>query len=178
MTIKMVGIRMIWEVFNLNKGKYLDACERSQKEDKLSARLGSGASTLFDLADRLKDLKKQKKQKESELKNVNDMIFEVESALAELMTLSETQNFTRSGTMFSLTTSTKASTKAGRKDELYALLKDAGYGDLVVETVNPSSLSALVKEQISENDDVLPQWLEGLVNVFEKTSVSIRKTEK
>lgn len=178
MTIKMVEIRMIWEVFNLNKGKYLDACERSQNEDKISARLGSGVSPLFDLADRLKGLKEQKKQKESELKNVNDMIFEVESALAELMTLSETQNFTRSGTMFSLTTSTKASTKAGRKDELYALLKDAGYGDLVVETVNPSSLSAFVKEQISENDDVLPQWLEGLVNVFEKTSVSIRKNKK
>ena len=169
---------MIWEVFNLNKGKYLDACERSQNEDKLSVRLGSGASPLFDLADRLKDLKEQKKQKESELKNVNDMIFEVESALAEFMTLSETQNFTRSGTMFSLTTSTKASAAAGRKDELCTQLKNAGYGDLVVETVNPSSLSAFVKEQISENDSVLPQWLDGLVNVFEKTSISMRKNKK
>ena len=45
----------------MNKGKYLDACERSQNEDKLSARLGSGVSPLFDLADRLKDLKEQKK---------------------------------------------------------------------------------------------------------------------
>ena len=108
---------------------------------------------MFELADRLKNLRDKKKEIETSLKSVNDMIFEVESALAELMTLSETQNFTRSGTMFSLTTSTKASAKAGRKDELYALLKDAGYGDLVVETVNPSSLSAFVKEQISENND-------------------------
>ena len=121
---------------------------------------------MFDLSDRLKALKDKKKEIETSLKGVNDMIFEVESALAELMTLSETQNFTRSGTMFSLTTSTKASAKAGRKDELYALLKDTGYGDLVVET------------QISENNDSLPQWLEGLVNVFEKTSISIRKNKK
>ena len=133
---------------------------------------------MFDLSDRLKALKDKKKEIETSLKSVNDMIFEVESALAEFMTLSETQNFTRSGTMFSLTTSTKASAKAGRKDKLYALLKDAGYGDLVVETVNPSSLPAFVKEQISENNDSLPQWLEGLVNVFEKTSISIRKNKK
>ena len=135
-------------------------------------------NVMFELADRLKNLRDKKKEIETSLKGVNDMIFEVEAPLAELMTLSETQNFTRSGTMFSLTTSTKASAKAGRKDELYTLLKDAGYGDLVVETVNPSSLSAFVKEQISENNDTLPQWLEGLVNVFEKTSVSIRKNKK
>lgn len=135
-------------------------------------------NVMFELADRLKNLRDKKKEIEISLKSVNDMIFEVESALAEFMTLSETQNFTRSGTMFSLTTSTKASAKAGRKDELYALLKDAGYGDLVVETVNPSSLSAFVKEQISENNDSLPQWLEDLVNVFEKTSISMRKNKK
>ena len=135
-------------------------------------------NVMFDLSDRLKVLKDKKKEIETSLKGVNEMIFEVESALAELMTLSETQNFTRSGTMFSLTTSTKASSVAGKKDELYARLKDAGYGDLFVETVNPSSLPAFVKEQISENNDSLPQWLEGLVNVFEKTSVSIRKNKK
>ena len=106
------------------------------------------------------------------------MIFELEAALAEFMTLNETQNFTRSGTTFSLTTSTKASAKAGKREELYAALKNAGYGDLVVETVSPSSLSAFVKEQISENNESLPEWLEGLVNVFEKTSISMRKNKK
>ncbi len=135
-------------------------------------------NVMFDLADKLKDLKEQKKQKESELKNINDMIFEVETALAEFMTLSEMQNFTRGGTMFSLTTSTKASAVAGKKDELYTQLKNAGYGDLVIETVNPSSLSAFLKEQISENDASLPEWLDGLVNVFEKTSISMRKNKK
>ena len=133
---------------------------------------------MFNLSDRLKALKENKKELETTLKNVNEKILEVEGALAELMTLNETQNFTRSGTMFSLTTSTKASAKAGRREELYTALKNAGYGDLVVETVNPSSLSAFVKEQISENGEALPEWLDGLVNVFEKTSISLRKTKK
>ena len=67
---------------------------------------------------------------------------------------------------------------AGSKDELYQALKKAGYGDLVYETVNANSLSAFVKEQMAENGDVLPGWLNGLVNVFEKTGVSLRKSGK
>ena len=46
------------------------------------------------------------------------------------------------------------------------------------ETVNANSLSAFVKEQISENGDELPDWLNGLVNVFEKTTVGVRKAAK
>lgn len=52
---------------------------------------------------------------------------------------------------------------AGHKEELYAALKENGYGDMVYETVNANSLSAFVKEQISENQDTIPDWLNGLV---------------
>lgn len=135
-------------------------------------------NVMFELADKLKNLRDKKKELEVSIKNLNDMIFEIEAALAEFMTLNETQNFTRSGTTFSLTTSTKASAKAGKREELYTALKNAGYGDLVVETVSPSSLSAFVKEQISENDESLPEWLDGLINVFLKTSISMRKNKK
>ena len=133
---------------------------------------------MFELADRFKELKDKKKQKELELRNLNDMIFEVESALAELMTLKETPNFTHGGMSFSLRTTIKASAISGKKEVLYTLLKNTGYGDLVVETVNPSSLSAFVKEQISENENELPKWLDGLVNIFEKNTVSTRKYTK
>ena len=90
----------------------------------------------------------------------------------------ETQNFTRNGTMFCLTNTTRASATAGRKDELFEALREAGYGDLVYETVNANSLSAFVKEQTTENGDALPQWLAGLVTVFEKTTVGVRKTAR
>lgn len=135
-------------------------------------------SVMFELADRLKTLKEEKKQKEIELRNIGDMLTEIEAALAEFMTLNETPNFTHGGTSFSLKTSLKASAVSGKKEELYSSLKNAGYGDLVVETVNPSSLSAFVKEQISENENELPEWLNGLINIFEKNTVSTRKYNK
>lgn len=135
-------------------------------------------SVMFELAERLKTLKNKKKQKELELRNISDMLTKIEVALAEFMTLNETPNFTHGDTSFSLRTSLKASAVAGKKEELYDLLKSSGYGDLVVETVNPSSLSAFVKEQISENENELPNWLDGLINIFEKNTVSTRKYNK
>ena len=133
---------------------------------------------MFELADRLKELREAKQQAEQEVKNLNAQIDEVDYELSELMAETETQNFTRSGTMFCLTTTTRAAAAAGKKDELYSLLKRNGYGDLVYETVNANSLSAFVKEQMAENNDVLPDWLFGLVNVYEKTSVGVRKAAR
>ena len=106
------------------------------------------------------------------------MILEVDAALAELMIIKETQNFTRGGTAFCLTTSTKVSTVAGLKGELYSKLREKGYEDLIYETVNANSLSSFVKEQIAENDNLLPSWLEELVNVYEKNTVGVRKATK
>ena len=130
---------------------------------------------LFALADQLRELKETKKLAEQELKEITEEIERIDAALVEQMIASETQNFTRNGTMFCLTSTTRASATAGRKEELLEALREAGYGDLVYETVNANSLSAFVKEQTTENGDTLPQWLDGLVTVFEKTTVGVRK---
>ena len=58
---------------------------------------------------------------------------------------------------------------------MYEALKNEGYGSLITETVNANSLSAFVKEQMADNDDILPDWLEGKVNVFDKVTVNLRK---
>ena len=133
---------------------------------------------MYDLAEQLKTLRDEKKEAEQRVKDLGAALDEVEYRLVEMMANTETQNFTRAGTMFSLTTKTRASATADRKDELYAALKAAGYGDLVYETVNANSLSAFVNEQITENNEALPEWLEGLVNVFEQTKVSVRKAAR
>lgn len=133
---------------------------------------------LFELADRLKALRDEKKAIEQSLKDVNAVFDEVDATLAQLMTDSETQNFTRSGTMFCLTNTTRASATADRKDDLFEALRTEGHGGLIYETVNANSLSAFVREQISENNDILPCWLDGLVNVFEKTTVGVRKATR
>ena len=132
---------------------------------------------MFELADRLRALREEKTEAEQRVKDINAEMEETEYRLSELMAETETQNFTRAGMMFCLTTKTRASAMAGSKDELYQALKKAGYGDLVYETVNANSLSAFVKEQMSENDDILPDWLEGKVNVFDKVTVGMRKSK-
>jgi hypothetical protein len=135
-------------------------------------------TTLFEWADKLKALRDRKDELEAELKQVNMDIDNADWHLSNLMAETETQNFTRAGTMFCLTTKTRASAKAGQKDELFAALRGEGFGDMITETVNANSLSSFVKEQIAENGDVLPDWLNGLVSVFEKTTVGVRKAAR
>jgi len=135
-------------------------------------------TTLFEWADRLKALRDRKDELEAELKQVNMDIDNADWHLSNLMAENETQNFTRAGTMFCLTTKTRANAAAGRKEELFDALRAEGFGDLITETVNANSLSSFVKEQIAENGDVLPEWLSGLVSIFEKTTVGVRKAAR
>ena len=109
---------------------------------------------MFELADRLRALRDEKAEAEQHLKEIKAEMDEVDYRLSELMAESETQNFTRAGTMFCLTTKTHASAVAGRKEELFSALRAGGFGDLVYETVNANSLSAFVKEQVAENGDM------------------------
>lgn len=109
---------------------------------------------MFELADRLRALRDEKAEVEQHLKEIKAEMDEVDYRLSELMAESETQNFTRAGTMFCLTTKTHASAVAGRKEELFSTLRAGGFGDLVYETVNANSLSAFVKEQVAENGDI------------------------
>jgi len=138
----------------------------------------SDSEKMFALAEQLKTLKEQKRATEEELREINDKIDETEYHLSELMAETETQNFTRAGVMFYLTSTTRASAAAGRREELYLALKKRGFGDLIYETVNANSLSAFVREQIAENNGELPTWLSGLVNVFEQFSVGMRRAHK
>ena len=133
---------------------------------------------MLQLAEQLKALRDKKTELEASVKLINSEIEEVDFKLASMMAESETANFTHAGTMFSLTTKVRASAVTDHKDELFEALRREGYGDLVYETVNANSLSAFVKEQIAENEDVLPGWLDGLVSVFEKTSVGVRKSTR
>lgn len=129
------------------------------------------------LADKLKELRDKKKQLENEIKEINTEIEATEQELVQQMLEEEMQNFSRNGTLFYLNTKTFASPVPEQKQQLYQVLKDNGYGDLVYETVNSNSLSAFVKEQIEQNEDKLPAWLDGLVNVYDKTTIGMRKVK-
>ena len=132
---------------------------------------------MFELADKLKELRDKKQHLAEETKKNNAEIEETEYKLSLEMASSETQSFNRSGTLFYLCTKLYASAVKENKAELYEALKNEGYGSLITETVNANSLSAFVKEQMADNDDVLPDWLEGKVNVFDRVTVGIRKSK-
>jgi hypothetical protein len=133
---------------------------------------------LFGLSERLAALRGEKDDAEAILKKINSEIERTEYALAAAMLDSETPNFTHGGAQFILTTKTRASAVAGDKEPLYEALRENGLGDIIYETVNANTLSSTVKGLIEENGDALPGWLDGLVNVFEKTGVTVKKAIK
>lgn len=132
---------------------------------------------MFELADKLSELRETKRFAEDELKVVKDDIDSTESQLAKIMITEETQSFNRAGVLFYLNTKIHASAVVDKKDELFAALRENGFGSLVYETVNANSLSAFTKEQMSDNEDEIPEWLTGLVSVYEKNAVGVRKSK-
>ena len=133
---------------------------------------------ILQLAEKLKTLKDTKKSVENEMKFLGNEIEEINAELADLMTESEMPSFTHSGFTYSLSTRTFASALAGDKESLYIALRDNGYGELITETVNANTLSSTVSELIEQNDDSLPDWLNGKVSTYEKISVRINKSTK
>jgi len=133
---------------------------------------------MFQLADLLKALKQRKKELEEQVKDLTAEISRVDWQLVEEMSESETQNFTRNGTQFILTTKHFVSAAAGEADTLYQAMKNEGFGGLVKETVHPSTLNSFVREQIDENNYELPVWLHGLVNVFDKSTITTKNVKK
>ena len=129
---------------------------------------------LFIVADDLVRYRDQKKEIEEALKEINALITETEEQLVNLMIEEEMQNFTRNGKQFILTNRTYANAKAGMMPAVCEWMKDNGLADMVKESVHPQTLQAWVKEQLEEAG-ALPEELEPLVNVYEKSGISIRK---
>ena len=132
---------------------------------------------IFELADKLRDLKDLKNELAEKTKGNNAEIDKVEFELATLMAREELQSFNRNSILFYLNSKTYASAKAEQKLELFETLKDNGFGSLITETINANSLAAFVREQMETNDETLPSWLDGKVTVFDKVSVGLRKAK-
>ena len=130
---------------------------------------------LFELADQLKAAKDRKKELDAQTKENNAEIERLDFALSEGMAEAECDRFSRNGYTFYLNSRLFASPAAGRKEDMMQALKDNGYADLVVETVNAGTLSSFCKEQMAANEDELPDWLSDVVSTYEKVSVGVRK---
>ena len=85
---------------------------------------------IFEMADRLKAAKELKKDLDAQVKAVNAEIEQLDHDLSDAMAEQELDKFTRNGSTFYLNSRLFASPAAGRKEELFAALKENGYGSL------------------------------------------------
>ena len=131
---------------------------------------------MFDLVDTLRELQELKSLLEGRLKKINELITDTVRLLAGEMINHEIQNFKRNGRLFYLTTLRDIRAVASMREQLCEVLRERGFGDLIKKTVHPQTLRAFVREQIEENDDEVPEWLDDLVTVYEEDQVRIRKS--
>ena len=130
---------------------------------------------MLTLADKLKALRDQKAALQDEEKSVQAEIDQIQSDLIELMVTEECTGFKRNGFTFSLVIKEYPGAVPEEKDELYAQMRLHGFDHLF--TINAQTLSATVKELKSNNDDILPEWLEGLIRIYEQPSIRVTKSK-
>ena len=136
---------------------------------------------LFNLADRLRELRSEKEEITSTLKDLTAEIESVEQDLSDAMANEECSNFTRGDRQFILTTTTRWSAETERKDELYAALRENGYDHLF--SVNSQTLGSFIREQVNntadnESESHVPDWLSGLVKSYADVGVTMRTATK
>lgn len=130
--------------------------------------------SMMSLADRLITLREMKDATQAGLKDINEQIDEVQAQLIEAMTSQECTGFKHDGKTFSLVIKEYPGAVPENKQELYDAMREHGFEHIF--TINPMTLSGTVKELKANNDDILPDWLEGLVSIYEQTSISVRKS--
>ena len=125
------------------------------------------------LGAKLREARNRKSELDEKLRLAKEEIEDIETQLIELMTTEECDGFKYDGTMFTLVKKEYPGAIPEEKEALYAAMKEHGFEHLF--TINTMTLSATLKELKTNNDDVLPEWLEGLVKTFEKPSIQVRK---
>ncbi len=131
---------------------------------------------LLELSDKLKELRLIKSDLEAQTKGVNEEIDGVITEMIGIMMTEELTSFNRNGTTFSLVTTEYPSPEPDKKGELWEAMKANGFEDLF--TINSQTLSAMIKELMSENNGILPNWLDGLIKIAEKNSIRVAKSKK
>lgn len=119
-------------------------------------------------ADQAKDLEHQAKL----AKQARD---DLETTLIDAMLEEELQSLKVQGRLLSLRQQIHVSPDIAQEEQLFGALEAHGLGSIIKRTINRNTLTATVKEQMELNDDELPQWLVGKVNIFEQPKIGIRK---
>jgi len=132
---------------------------------------------LFDAADRFTELKEEKARKEAEVKAINKELAMQEMKLMDLMVECKLNDFKgNNGIRYLMNNKVYANVKGENKPRLIEVLKKNGWDGLVKEEVNTNTLSSTIREQGWEEECQLPEFLQGLVSLYVKTTIGTRRS--
>lgn len=137
---------------------------------------------LIDLIASYQTLLATKEALAEQTKANNKAIEDMKQQIADQMIDDEVTSIGYAGYNFSLQTKTVYSKKSeadlqAAGIDFFGLLRDNGLGDLIVERVDPRTLSASLK-QIVEAEGDLPEDLSEAINVYETNDIGRRKQAK
>jgi len=130
--------------------------------------------SMLAAADTLKALRDEKLELQEKLKGVQEGIDAVKAELIQYMTDEECTGFDRNGSHFSLVIREYPGAVPEEKEELYRRMREHGFEHLF--TINVQTLSGTIKELKANNDDVLPDWLEGVIRIYEEPNIRVTKS--
>ena len=137
---------------------------------------------LIDLIASYQTLLATKEALAEQTKANNKAIEDMKQQIADQMIDDEVTSIGYAGYNFSLQTKTVYSKKSeadlqAAGIDFFGLLRDNGLGDLIVERVDPRTLSASLK-QIVETEGDLPEDIREAINVYETNDIGRRKQAK
>ena len=130
--------------------------------------------SMLAAADTLKALRDEKLELQEKLKGVQEGIDAVKAELIQYRTDEECTGFDRNGSHFSLVIREYPGAVPEEKEELYRRMREHGFEHLF--TINVQTLSGTIKELKANNDDVLPDWLEGVIQIYEEPNIRVTKS--
>lgn len=134
---------------------------------------------ILELTDMLNEALSLKEELADRTKANNKHIEELKRELADRMIDTEMTSISRCGYKFTLQEKTCYSKKSEADLQAAGInfhdaLRAAGFGELIVETVNSRSLQSSLANYVDENDE-LPEVLAPAINTYEMTDIVRRK---
>lgn len=134
---------------------------------------------LFAKIDQLKAALDRKDELKEKTKENNKEIEELKQEIAQQMIDAECPSISRNGFRYSLQEKTCYSKKSEEAlaevgIDFHSVLRAAGFGELIVETVNARSLQSSLANYVEEHEE-LPEILAPAINTYEMLDIIKRK---
>lgn len=131
--------------------------------------------TVGELAKKVNDLENRRMELEELVKDVKAQLRQAEADLFDRMEAEGLENARAEGYSFTRKDTPHYSCRADNQDDLYRALRKEGYGSLIRETVHAGTLNAFVREQVDSNGGAVPEFMDGLIDVYWSRDISRRK---